>query len=46
MVCSSESGGDDRCGCTFARHLKNHIPGVLTGIVRNLPGAGSLKAVL
>ncbi|MFT5539419.1 MAG: tripartite-type tricarboxylate transporter receptor subunit TctC [Alphaproteobacteria bacterium] len=38
-------GGYDRYGRLLARHIGRHIPGKPTVVVKNLPGAGSLKSV-
>jgi tripartite-type tricarboxylate transporter receptor subunit TctC len=42
----SAGGGYDQYARLLARHLPKHIPGEPTIVVRNLPGAGSLTAVL
>ena len=39
-------GGADAYARLLARHLPRHIPGAPTIVVQNLPGAGSLKAVV
>lgn len=36
-------GGYDTNGRTFARHVRNHIAGHPDMVVKNMPGAGSLK---
>lgn len=41
----SPGGGNDVYGRLLARHLKKHLPGDASVVVRNLPGSGSLKAV-
>lgn len=41
----SPGGGNDLYARLLARHLKNHLPGDASVLVRNLPGSGSLKAV-
>jgi tripartite-type tricarboxylate transporter receptor subunit TctC len=46
LVGSSSGGGYDRYSRLLARHLPNQLAGEPTMIVRNMPGAGSLKAVL
>lgn len=46
LVGSSSGGGYDRYSRLFARHLPRNLAGDVTVIVRNMPGAGSLKAVL
>lgn len=46
LVGSSAGGGYDRYSRLFARHFPKHLSGDPTMIVRNMPGAGSLKAVL
>jgi tripartite-type tricarboxylate transporter receptor subunit TctC len=38
-------GGNDLYARLLARHLKKHLPGDASVLVRNLPGSGSLKAV-
>jgi tripartite-type tricarboxylate transporter receptor subunit TctC len=42
----SAGGGYDQYARLLARHYSKHIPGNPTIIVRNMPGAGSLNAVL
>ena len=42
----SAGGGYDQYARLLARHYSKHIPGNPTVIVRNMPGAGSLNAVL
>lgn len=37
-------GGYDRYGRTVAHHIGRHIPGNPTIVVKNMPGAGSLKS--
>ncbi|MGE0626673.1 MAG: Bug family tripartite tricarboxylate transporter substrate binding protein [Hyphomicrobiaceae bacterium] len=45
MVVGSASGtGYDAYGRAVMRHLVNHLPGKPTGIVQNMPGAGSTRA--
>ena len=41
----SPGGGNDLYARLLARHLKKHLPGDASVLVRNLPGSGSLKAV-
>jgi tripartite-type tricarboxylate transporter receptor subunit TctC len=41
----SPGGGNDVYARLLARHLKKHLPGDTSVLVRNLPGSGSLKAV-
>jgi tripartite-type tricarboxylate transporter receptor subunit TctC len=41
----SPGGGNDLYARALARHLKKHLPGDASVLVRNLPGSGSLKAV-
>jgi len=41
----SPGGGNDLYARLLARHLKKHLPGEASVLVRNLPGSGSLKAV-
>lgn len=42
----SAGGGYDQYARLLARHYTRHIPGNPTIVVRNMPGAGSLNAVL
>ena len=42
----SVGGGYDLYARTVARHLGDHIPGHPTVVPQNMPGAGSLKAVM
>src|SRR2546425_12348990 len=42
VVGFSAGGGFDTYSRTLARHMARHIPGNPTGIVENMPGAGSL----
>ena len=42
----SAGGGYDQYARLLARHYNKHIPGNPTIVVRNMPGAGSLNAVL
>lgn len=44
VVGSGAGGGYDRYGRTVAKHIVHHIPGSPTMIVKNMPGAGSMKA--
>lgn len=46
VVGISAGGGYDQYGRLMARHYGKYIPGHPTIIVRNMPGAGSLNAVL
>ena len=46
VVGTSPGGGYDTYSRALARHLVPHVPGVSNIIVRNMPGAGSLTAVL
>lgn len=39
-------GGNDRYARALAQHIPKHIPGAPTVLVQNMPGAGSLTAVL
>jgi tripartite-type tricarboxylate transporter receptor subunit TctC len=41
----SPGGGNDLYARLLSRHLKQHLPGDASVLVRNLPGSGSLKAV-
>jgi tripartite-type tricarboxylate transporter receptor subunit TctC len=41
----SPGGGNDLYARLLSRHLKAHLPGDVSVLVRNLPGSGSLKAV-
>jgi tripartite-type tricarboxylate transporter receptor subunit TctC len=41
----SPGGGNDLYARLLSRHLKRHLPGDASVLVRNLPGSGSLKAV-
>jgi len=41
----SPGGGNDLYARLLARHLKKHLTGDASVLVRNLPGSGSLKAV-
>jgi len=41
----SPGGGNDLYARLLSRHLKKHLPGDASVLVRNLPGSGSLKAV-
>lgn len=43
-VGGSPGGGHDTYARTIARHIPRYIPGTPTVIVRNMPGAGSVKA--
>lgn len=40
----SAGGGFDIYGRSFAKHVRNHIPGAGNVVVQNMPGAGSLTA--
>jgi tripartite-type tricarboxylate transporter receptor subunit TctC len=46
VVGSSAGGGYDTYSRTIGRHMSAHLPGNPTIVVRNMPGAGSLTAVL
>lgn len=46
VVGVSPGGGYDQYARLLARHLGRHIPGIPAIVVRNMPGAGSLNAVL
>ena len=46
VVGVSPGGGYDQYARLLSRHYAKHIPGQPTVIVRNMPGAGSLTAVL
>lgn len=46
VVGVSPGGGYDQYARLLARHYAKHVPGQPTVIVRNMPGAGSLTAVL
>ncbi|MFN4281318.1 MAG: Bug family tripartite tricarboxylate transporter substrate binding protein [Alphaproteobacteria bacterium] len=46
VVGTSPGGGYDTYSRALARHLVPHVPGLSNIIVRNMPGAGSLTAVL
>lgn len=46
VVGISAGGGYDQYARLLARHYPKHIPGSPTIVVRNMPGAGSLSAVL
>ncbi len=46
VVGVSPGGGYDQYSRLLARHFSRHVPGQPTVIVRNMPGAGSLTAVL
>lgn len=46
LVIGFKPGGTaDADGRLIARHLSNHIPGKPTFVVRNMPGAGGIKAI-
>lgn len=45
VVGFSPGGGNDTYARLLARHIKNHLAGIPTIIVRNMPGGGSLNAV-
>jgi tripartite-type tricarboxylate transporter receptor subunit TctC len=44
IVGSTPGGGYDAYARLFARHMGRHIPGNPSFLVKNMPGAGSLKA--
>jgi tripartite-type tricarboxylate transporter receptor subunit TctC len=44
VVGYSPGGGYDRYARTLGAHLKNHLPGKPTVVVRNMPGASSIRA--
>ena len=44
VVGADAGGGYDIYARTVARHLANHIPGHPTILVKNMPGAGSVRA--
>src|SRR5438034_3633303 len=44
VVGADAGGGYDIYARTLARHLGRHIPGHPTIIVKNMPGAGSMRA--
>ncbi|MDO9442258.1 MAG: tripartite tricarboxylate transporter substrate-binding protein [Beijerinckiaceae bacterium] len=44
VVGYSAGGGFDLYARSFAKHLRNHVPGNPTVVVQNMPGAGSLTA--
>ena len=44
IVGSSPGGGYDTYARTLTRHMGRHIPGNPSFLVKNLPGAGSIKA--
>lgn len=46
IVGSSAGGSYDLTARAVGRHLPNHLPGVGTVIVRDMPGAGGLTSVL
>lgn len=46
LVGYGTGGGYDAYARTVARHMARHIPGHPTIVVQNMPGAGSLKAVI
>ncbi|MFN3890951.1 MAG: Bug family tripartite tricarboxylate transporter substrate binding protein [Beijerinckiaceae bacterium] len=46
VVGVSPGGGYDQYARLLARHFGRHLPGQPTIVVRNMPGAGSLTAVL
>jgi tripartite-type tricarboxylate transporter receptor subunit TctC len=46
IVGISPGGGYDQYARLLARHYGKHLPGTPTTIVRNMPGAGSLNAVV
>ncbi len=45
VVGYNPGGGFDRGGRVFARHIVKYIPGNPRVIVRNMPGAGSMRAL-
>jgi tripartite-type tricarboxylate transporter receptor subunit TctC len=44
VVGGSPGGGHDLYARTIARHLPRHLPGNPAVVVRNMPGAGSMRA--
>ncbi|MFM1814595.1 MAG: hypothetical protein RLZ98_1290 [Pseudomonadota bacterium] len=44
IVSSTAGGGYDRMARTFARHMPRHLPGEPSIVVKNMPGAGGIKA--
>jgi len=44
IVGGSPGGGHDAYARTIARHLPRHIPGTPSVVVKNMPGAGSMRA--
>jgi tripartite-type tricarboxylate transporter receptor subunit TctC len=44
IVSTGTGGGLDRNARIVARHLPNHLPGKPTIVVKNMPGAGHLRA--
>lgn len=45
VVSSSPGGGYDTLARTVSRHLQKHLPGATSIVVRNMPGAGGMRAM-